>query len=88
MFATSGAVGQGHAIQSGAEELDELIHHAFLAQHLCDGQDQVGGSDTLLELSMKLETNHVRQEHIHRLTEHDRFGFDAAHAPARPHPGR
>src|SRR5512140_972580 len=31
---------------------------------------------------MQFKANHIRKEHIHRLTEHDRFGFDPADAPA------
>ena len=31
---------------------------------------------------MKFEADHLRRDHIDRLTEHDGFGFDAADAPA------
>ena len=38
-----GAVGDGHVVQAVAEELDELVDDAVLAEDLGDGQDQVGG---------------------------------------------
>ena len=77
-----GAVGQGQIGQAVAVEFDELAHHAFLAQHLCHGQHQVGGGDAFLELAGELEADHFRDQHRHRLAEHRRLGFDAAHAPA------
>ena len=78
-----GAVRQRHSVQAGAVELDELVHHALLAQHLGDGQDQVGGRDAVLKFAVQLEPDHVRQEHVHWLAEHHGFGLDAAHAPAQ-----
>ena len=36
----SGAVGQRQIAQSGAEVLDKFSHHAVLAQHLGNGQNQ------------------------------------------------
>ena len=41
--ADRGAVGQRHRRDALAVELDELADHAVLAQHLGDGQHQVGG---------------------------------------------
>ena len=70
------------AVETGAVELDEFIDHAFFAQHLCDGEHEVGGSDAFVEFARKFETDHIGQQHVHRLAEHDGFGFDAAHAPA------
>ena len=67
----------------GPIELDELVDDALLAQHLRDREHEVGGGDALAEAAVQLETDDVRQEHIHGLTEHDGFGLDAAHAP--PH---
>lgn len=52
------AVGQGQLGQAVPVELDELAHHAFLAQHLCHGQHQVSGSDALPQLAGQLEADH------------------------------
>ena len=68
--------------KAGAEELDELADHALLAQHLRDGQHEVGGGDAFLELAGQLEADDFRQQHGQRLAEHGGFRFDAADAPA------
>ena len=65
-----------------AVELDELADHAFLAQHLRDGQDEVGGGGAFGELAGHLETDHLRQQHRRGLAEHAGLGFNAADAPA------
>ncbi len=82
MLAMVARSGRDMLSRPGAEELDELVHHALLAQHLRDGEHQVGGGDAFLQFAEELEADHIRQEHVHRLAEHDGFGFDAAHAPA------
>ncbi len=41
--ADGGAIGQRQRGHAGSVELDELADHAFLAQHLRDGEHQVGG---------------------------------------------
>ncbi len=46
--ADGGAVGQRHVGEAGAEELDELADDALLAQHLRDGEHEVGGGDAFL----------------------------------------
>ncbi len=38
-------------VEAGAEELDELADHAALAQHLRDGEHEVGGGDAFLQLA-------------------------------------
>ncbi len=77
-----GAVGQGQVGQAVTVELDELAHHAFLAQHLGHGQHQVGGRDALAQLAGELEADHFRDQHRYWLAEHGGFRLDAAHAPA------
>ncbi len=69
-------------IQPRAVELDEFADHAVLAQHLRHGQHQVGGGDALVELAAEAETDHLGNQHRHRLAEHRRFGLDAADTPA------
>ena len=45
------AVGDRHRVEAGAVELDELADHALLAQHLGDGQHQVGRGDAFAQLA-------------------------------------
>ena len=76
------AVGQAQLAAARAVELDELVDHAALAQHLRDGQHQVGRGRAFGQLARQLEADHLRHQHVNRLTEHGGFGFDAADAPA------
>ena len=66
-------------------ELDELADDTVLAEHLGDGQDQVGRGRAVRQLTVELEADHPRDEHRHRLAEHRGLGLDAADAPAE-HP--
>ena len=77
-----GAVRQRQLAEAGAVELDELVHHALLAQHLGDAQHQVGGGGAFGERAGQLEADDLRHEHVDGLAEHDGFGLDAADAPA------
>ena len=81
--ADGGAVGEAQVVEAGAEELDELAHHALLAQHLGDGQHQIGGGDAFLQLAGELEADDFGQQHGEGLAEHAGLGLDAAHAPAQ-----
>src|SRR5207253_8996953 len=65
-----------------AEILDKLPDDAALTQYLSDGEHEIGGSDTFLELAGELHADHFRQQHRIRLAEHGSLGLDAAHAPA------
>ena len=80
--AERGAVGDRHFVEAGAVELDELADHALLAQHLRDGQHEVGRGDALAQRARQLEADHFGQQHRQRLAEHHRFRLDAADAPA------
>ena len=75
-------VGQPQRRQAGAEELDELGDDAALAQHLGDGQHEVGGGRALGQFAAELEADHLRQQHRDRLAQHRRLGLDPADAPA------
>ena len=77
-----GAIGEGQLGDAGAVELDELADDAVLAQHLGDGEDEVGGGGAFAELAGELEADDLRDEHGDGLAEHGGFGFDAADAPA------
>ena len=78
-----GSVGQRHAVQALAVEFNEFIHDAAGAQHLGHGQHQVSSGDAITEFAIKFETNDIRQQHVHRLAEHDRLRFNAADTPAQ-----
>ena len=75
-------VGQAQSVEAGAEEFDELADHAAGAQHLGDGQYQIGCGRAFLERAGQLEADHLGNEHGDRLAEHRRLGLDAADAPA------
>src|SRR3546814_2967747 len=76
------AIGQRQVLQALAVELDELADHAVLAQHLGDGEHQVGGGGAFGQLAGELEADDLRDQHRRRLAQHGGFGLDAAHAPA------
>ena len=72
----------GSGGDAGAVELDELADDAVLAQHLGDGEHQVGGGGALGQLAGQLEADDARDQHRDRLAEHRGLGLDAADAPA------
>ena len=76
------AVGDRHVGEAGAVEFHELADHALLAQHLGDGEHQVGGGHAFLQPAGELEADDLRDEHGDRLAEHGGLRLDAAHAPA------
>ncbi|MDT4805262.1 hypothetical protein FQZ97_380650 [compost metagenome] len=78
-----GAVGQGQVGQAIAVELDEFPYYAFLAQHLGDGQNQVGGGNAFAQLAGELEADDLGNQHRHRLAEHGGLRFDTTHAPTK-----
>ncbi len=80
--ADGGAVGQRGGGDALAVELDELADDAVLAQHLGDGEHQVGGGGAGLQLAGQLEADDARDQHGDRLAEHGGLGLDAADAPA------
>ncbi len=63
-----------NAIQPVAVKFDELADHALLAQHLRDGQHQVGRRRAFGQLARQLEPDHFRQQH--------RRGWPSMHASA------
>ena len=80
--ADGGAVGERGGGDALAVELDELADDAVLAQHLGDGQHEVGGGGAGGQLTGQLEADDARDEHRDRLAEHRGLGLDAADAPA------
>ena len=76
-----GAIGERQVGQAVAKVFDELLDDAFLAQHLGDGEHEIGRRCAGLQLARELEADDLRNEHGDGLTEHRRFRFDAAHTP-------
>ena len=66
-----------------AVELDELADHAVLAQHLGDGEHDVGRGHARLDLAGQLEADDARDQHGDRLAQHRGLGLDTADAPAQ-----
>ena len=52
------------------------------AQHLGDGQHQVGRGDALVQRAGEVDADDVGREEVDRLAEHAGLGLDAADAPA------
>ena len=68
--------------QTIAVELYELADHALVAEHLRDGQYEVGRCRAFLEFARQIKSDDMRDQHRDWLTEHCRFGLDTANAPA------
>ncbi len=81
--ADGGAVRERKLADAGAVELYEFANYAKLAQHLGDGEHEVGGGGAFFQLAGELEAHDLRNEHGDRLAEHGSFGFNAADAPAQ-----
>ena len=75
------SVGQGHTAKPIAKELDELPNNALCTKHFDDRQHQIGGRRPFRQPTRKTKSNNLRNQHVDRLTQHDRLRFDAAHAP-------
>ena len=76
------AIGERHRLEAGAVELDELSNDAVLPQSLRHRENEVRRSGSFGELPAHFEADHFGHEHVDRLAEHDRFGFDSTDAPA------
>ena len=76
------SIGEREARQPRPVELDELADHAMGAEHLGDGEDEVGGGRAGRQLAVEAEADDDRQRLVERLPEHRRLGLDAADAPA------
>ncbi len=76
------AIGERHVVHARAEEFDELGNDALLAQHLHDGQNEVGRGYAFLQLAGQLEADNFGQKHRDRLAEHGGFSFDTTDTPA------
>ena len=55
----------------------------MLAEHLGQGQHQVGGRGAGGQRAQQLDAHHDWRRQVHGLAEHGRLGLDAAHAPAQ-----
>ena len=54
----------------------------MLAQHLGDGEDEVGGGGAFAQTAGELDADYERNQHGNGLAEHGSFGLDAADAPS------
>ena len=81
MLAIVARSASGSALQARTVELDELSDHAALAQHLRDGEHEIGRGRSFAKLAGQLEPDDLRNQHRDRLPEHRSFGLDASHAP-------
>ena len=79
------AVGNGEGRQPIATELDELVDHAVLAQHLGQREDEVGGGGSRSQRAREANADDDRWRQVGRLTQHRGLGLDPAHAPTQ-HP--
>ena len=77
-----GSVHHRQHLRARPVKLHELADHLRRAQHLGDGQHQVGRRDALVQSARELHAHHIRREKIHRLAQHACLGLNAAHAPA------
>ena len=77
-----GAVHHRQRRRARSIKFDELAHHFHPAEHLGDGEREVGGGHTFAQFAHQLDAHHVWREKIDRLPEHTRFGLDAPHTPA------
>ena len=80
--ADGGAIGDREIAEARPEIFHELADHAALAQHLRDGEHEVGGRHPFLEFAGELYADDFRQQHGIGLPEHGRLRLDAADAPA------
>ena len=76
-----GTVGQGDLREAAAVEFDELADYSLFAQHLGDGEGDVGRSGFGAQAAAEAESDHLGHEHVEGLAEHHRLGLDAADAP-------
>lgn len=75
-------VSDGKLLDSGTEELDELLHDALGAQSLGDGEHQIGGSGVRGELADELVADDLGEDHRDGLIEHHTLSLDTANTPA------
>src|SRR3546814_3283581 len=67
---------------AGAVKFDETADDALLAQHLRDGEHEIGRGDALAQRSGELEADDLGDQYRHRLAEHRGLRLDPADAPA------
>ena len=61
MLAIVAMSSSGEAAEAGAEEFDELADDALPAQHLGDGEDEIGGGRALGQLARQPESRRLRE---------------------------
>src|SRR5690606_8801705 len=81
--ANGGPVRQGEKFQTRAKQFHEFTNDTQLAQHLGDGEHQVGGGRALRELSGEFKAHDLGYQHGDRLAEHSRFSFNTTNPPTQ-----
>ena len=76
------AVFERHVGEPLAIEFDEFPDHALLAQHLRDGEHQIGRGAAGAKLAGEAHADDFGNQHGDGLAQHGRFRLDAADAPA------
>src|SRR5690606_18523883 len=66
-----------------AKKFHEFTNDTQLAQHLGDGEHQVGGGRALWQLPGEFKAHDLGYQHGDRLTEHGRFSFNTTNPPTQ-----
>ena len=75
------AVGQGDVPDTGTEELDKFAHHPGLAEQLRNCEHEVGRCGSLRQLTGQFQSDHLGDQHAHRLAEHGGLRLDTTDSP-------
>ena len=77
------SVCQWNLADSRAVKLNELAHDTVTAEHVCNGQHDVGCCDRGRNCALEFEADNLGNKHRNGLPEHRRLGFDTADTPAK-----
>jgi len=77
-----GTISESEVLDTRSVELDELADDSALTELLDNSEDQIGGGGVLGEVSVKSETNDLREHHGDSLAKHDGFSLNTTNTPA------
>merc|ERR1719469_225698 len=78
----SRAIGEGEVLSAGSMELHELANDSTFAEHLDNGQSQIGSRYVLGHLTGQVESDNLGKHHGNGLAEHDSLSLDATDTPS------